>query len=647
MNILSSQNLSKSHGIKPLFSGLSFGIEDTDRAGLIGANGSGKSTLLKVLAGAEAPDTGQVTVRQGIRVEYAPQNPQFDPAHTVIDHIFATQTALASAVREYESLCRQLEKAPSPEIESRLARAMAQIDAAQGWEYESRARAVLSKLGVHDLDAQMGTLSGGYRKRVALARALLADADLLILDEPTNHLDADTIAWLEDYLNRMSGALLLVTHDRYFLDRVTRRIIELDQSRLFSYDGNFSYYLEKKAEHEQAEARLDERRRSILRKELEWLNRGARARRTHEKHRIERVRDLQATAPTRRADALQFESAGQRIGSKIVELDSVSKAFGPRQIISKFTYTVAPGERLGIVGPNGAGKSTLVNILTGRLVPDSGTVDIGTTVQFGVFDQESAALDPEERAIDYVKRDGGDNLRGADGAVLSAERMMERFHFTSQMLFQPIEKLSGGERRRLHLVRTLMKNPNFLVLDEPTNDLDIPTLQALEDFLDGFPGCLLVVSHDRYFLDRTVQQLLSVEGDGMVRLYPGGYDIYERMRAEREAEEAAQTAAAAEKADRKAARASDGSATEKAAVQTSAAGISEPKKKLSYKEQREFAEIEDHMPKWEARLADLEQQLANPSSDYMELQKLTAEQSALQQKLDLAMERWLELSERA
>lgn len=640
MIILSAQNLAKSHGIKPLFSQISFGIEDTDRIGIIGANGSGKSTLLQVLAGATPADTGQVTLRQGLRVEYAPQNPHFDPEHSVLDHIFASQTAVASAVRDYEELCHLMETAPSADVEKRLARALEQMDAAQAWEFESRAKAILDRLGVTHLDAPMGTLSGGYRKRVALARALMAEADLLMLDEPTNHLDADTIAWLEDYLNRMSGALVLVTHDRYFLDRVTRRIVELDAGRLFTYDGNFSYYLEKKAEQEAADVRADDRRRSILRKELEWLGRGARARRTKEKHRIERIQDLKNAAPARRADALRFESAGQRIGTKIVELEKVSLAFGARTIISDFTYTMAPGERLGIVGPNGAGKSTLTNLITGRLAPDSGTVDIGTTVQFGVFDQESAELDPDERAIDFVKRDGGENLRGADGAVLSAERMMERFHFTSQMLFQPISKLSGGERRRLHLVRTLMKNPNFLILDEPTNDLDIPTLQALEDFLDGFSGCLLVVSHDRYFLDRTVEQLLSVEGDGVVRLYPGGYDIYERMKADRLAEEAAEKKQAEEKA---AAR----TAAPSAAAPEPSSPAAAPAKKLSYKEQRELAEIEEKMPRWEARLEALEGELARQSTDYVELQKLTAEQSDLQRKIEEGTERWLELSERA
>ncbi len=638
MNILSAQNLTKSHGIKQLFSGLSFGIEDTDRVGLIGANGSGKSTLLKVMAGAEPADGGQVTLRQGIRVEYAPQNPPFEADHSVLDHIFATQTELSQVLREYEDLCSRIETEHTPENEARLAQAMARLDALNGWEYETRARTVLARLGVTDLQAKMGSLSGGYRKRVALARALLAEADLLILDEPTNHLDADTVSWLEDYLNRsLNGALLLVTHDRYFLDRVTRRIIELDAAQLLNYDGNFSYYLEKKAEQEAADVRNDERRRSILRKELEWLGRGARARRTKEKHRIVRIRDMQAAGPGRKADPLRFESGGRRIGSKIVEMEGVSKSLGGRTLIKDFTYTIAPGERMGVIGANGAGKTTLVNIITGRLKPDAGTVDVGTTIEFGFFDQESADLDMDERAIDYVKRTGGDNLKGADGSVLSAERMMERFLFTSQMLFQPVGKLSGGERRRLHLVRTLMQDPNFLILDEPTNDLDIPTLQALEDFLDGFRGCLLVVSHDRYFLDRTVDHLLAVEGGGTLRTYPGDYTLYEQMRAEREAEEAAREA-------EKDAKSKAAVKAEEPAPANSSGG---ERKKLSYKEQREFAELEENFPKWEERLKSIETELGAASADYMTLQELTKEQSLLQERLDAGMERWLELSERA
>ncbi len=636
MNILSAQSVTKSHGIKLLFTNLSFGIEDNDRVGVIGANGSGKSTLLKLLAGEEPADSGQVTVRQGTRIEYAPQNPAFNPAHSVLDHIFSAHTELSDVLREYEELCCRLEAGHTQVDEDRLAEVMMRLDAMQGWEYETKARTVLAKLGVTDLTASMSSLSGGYRKRVTLARALLAEADLLILDEPTNHLDADTVSWLEDYLNRMSGALLLVTHDRYFLDRVTKRIIELDNGELRAYEGNFTYYLEKKAEQEAADVRTDERRRSILRKELEWLSRGARARRTKEKHRVVNVREMQAAGPMRKADALKFESGGRRLGSKIVEMEDVSKSLGGRTLIKDFTYTIAPGERMGILGPNGAGKTTLVNLISGKILPDSGTIELGSTVQFGFFDQESAGLDMEERAIDYVKRDGGENLKGPDGSVLSAERMMERFLFTPQMLFQVIGKLSGGERRRLYLVRTLMKDPNFLILDEPTNDLDIPTLQALEDFLDGFGGCLLVVSHDRYFLDRTVNHLLAVEGDGVLRDYSGDYSHYEQTRVARAAEDMGVGKPASKPT---------------ASEQKPAAAVEETpgtsRKKLSFKEQRELTELEENFVKWEKRIKAIEQELSVPSSDYSILQDLTREQTDLQAKLDTGMERWASLSERA
>ena len=638
MNILSVQNLSKTHGIKQLFSEISFGVEHDDRIGVIGANGSGKSTMLKVIAGAEPADGGQVTVRQGIRVEYAPQNPDFDAGHSVIDHVFASQSDLSRAMRDYESLCEKMEAHPDEDTQKRLADAMARLDALQGWEYETRARMVLDKLGVRDLHAPMGSLSGGYRKRVTLARALLAEADLLILDEPTNHLDADTVAWLEEYLNRWNGALLLVTHDRYFLDRVTRRIIELDAGRLFAYEGNFQYYMQKKAEQAAADVRADERRNSILRKELEWLGRGARARRTHEKHRIERIRDMQAVEGVKKAEAVKFESGGRRIGRKTVEIEGLTKSLGGKLLIKDFSYVMAPGERMGILGPNGAGKSTLVNLITGRLAPDAGEVVIGETIEFGLFDQENADLDVNEKAIDYVKRDGGELLKNADGSTLSAERMMERFLFTSQMLYQQIGKLSGGERRRLHLVRTLMKDPNFLILDEPTNDLDIPTLQALEDYLDTFAGCLLVVSHDRYFLDRTVTHLLALEGEGRYRIHHGDYDTYHCDRAAR--------MAALEDAQ-KPAKAKPAPLAESPQSAVPAESAAPERKKLSYKEQRELEELEKNIEKWEQRLTDIEPEIAAAATDYSLLQQLTSEQTDLQSRLDTGVERWQELAERA
>ena len=630
MNLLSAQSLSKTHGIKELFRDISFGIEDDDRVGLIGANGSGKSTLLQVLAGVEMPDSGQVTLRQGVRVQYASQNPAFDPEHTVLQYIFYAHNELADTVAGYEQVMLELETSPDDASLMRQLETLSQkMDALQAWEYEGRARAVLGKLGVRDLTAKVGKLSGGYRKRLALARALLAEADLLILDEPTNHLDADTTAWLEDFLRRMPGALLVVTHDRYFLDHVTQRIIELDGGRLRSYEGNFSYYLQRKMEQDASDVRAGERHRSILRKELEWMSRGARARRTKEKHRIVRIHEMQAATPGRKSDPLRFEAGARRLGSKIIEVENISKSFGARRVISDFTYTVAPGERVGVIGPNGAGKSTLVNLLIGAIEPDSGKVDVGSTVHFAVFDQESRELNPAERALDFVKRTGGENLRAADGAILTAERMMERFLFTPQMLYQTIEKLSGGERRRLHLVQVLMKDPNFLILDEPTNDLDIPTLQALEDFLDDFAGCLLVVSHDRYFLNRTIEHVIAIEPGGSIRTYPGDYSVYEKMRGEKELPVS-------------------GTAIRKPSTeqQTIAAPEVAPKK-LSFKEQRELAELEANIPQWEARQEQIHLDVSAAATDYVRLHELAQEQKKLTALLEAGIVRWELLATRA
>lgn len=623
MNVLSAQGISKRHGLKPLFDGLSFGIDDRDRIGLIGINGCGKSTLLQIVAGVEPPDSGLVVTRQGLRVEYLPQNPVFEAGLNVLEVIFSSAGKIGLLVRDYEAVCVQLGLHPhDAALLKRFEELSRQMDASSAWEYEVKARTVLGKLGVTDLEARVDQLSGGYRKRVALAHALLGDADLLILDEPTNHLDADSVAWLEDYLGRFSGAVLLVTHDRYFLGRVTQRIVELDGGQIRFYEGNFAYYLERKAEAEGSSIAQDAHRRSILRKELEWLSRGARARRTKSKDRIERIDRLREATGGSSRDALIFQIESKRLGGKIAELDKISKSFGARRVISNFSYTFKAGERLGIIGTNGSGKTTLANLIVGRCQPDSGNVSIGKTVEFGYFDQESSEFDPDERALDYVKREGGDMLRGTDGTFMSATLVMERFYFTSQMLYTPIAKLSGGERRRLYLVRTLMRNPNFLILDEPANDLDIPTLQALENFLDGFGGCLVVISHDRYFLDRTVDHLLAFHADGSLRTYPGDYSTYERMRDDLEPVSKPKTPT-------------------KAAPAKSAGSV-----KLTFKEQRELTHLEAEIPNMEQRLQELESEMVEAATDYQKLQVLSREQADLDSKLARAFERWAILSER-
>lgn len=630
MNILSATNLSKAHGLKQLFTGLSFGIEDRARTGLIGMNGCGKSTLLQVLARVEPADSGSVTWRQDLRVEYLPQNPVFEPGHTVMECVFAASGQIADLVLQYETVCAQLEHKPDDAVLHRefdeLSRRM---DASSAWEFESQAKAVLGKLGVTDLEAQVDKLSGGYRKRVALARALLAAPDLLILDEPTNHLDADTVAWLEGYLERFPGAVLLVTHDRYFLDRVTNLIIELDGGQLGQFEGNFSYYLERKAEMEAGAQTAEVRRQSILRKELEWLRRGPRARTTKEKSRVNRIGEMREVSGPASRENMSFVIEMRRLGGKILEIEGISKSFGGRKLVQDFTYTFKPGERLGVIGPNGSGKTTLANMLVGRLKPDTGVVDTGKTVSFGYFDQESGELDPAERALDYVKREGGDMLRGTDGTTRGAAQIMEQFLFTPQMLYTNIAKLSGGERRRLCLVRTLMRNPNFLILDEPANDLDIPTLQALEDFLDGFTGCLLVISHDRYFLDRTVEHILSFEPDGTLRRFTGNYSDYEIQKT----------------------RDLRAPATEKPipqpAVTAPASKLTAKANKLSFKESRELATLEAEIPKMEERLKQLETEMAESATDFLKLQALTEEQKKLAFELEQSVSRWTALAERA
>ncbi len=631
MNILSAQGLTKTHGIKLLFSGINLGIEDRDRVGLIGVNGCGKSTLLNILAGAETPDSGTLTTRQGLRVEHVQQNPVFEPGQTVLECVFSSSAKIAPVVLEYEAACARLARDPqNPVLLRAFDAASRHMDAASAWDYEHKARAILGRLGVADLEAPVDQLSGGYRNRVALAHALLAGCDLLILDEPTNHLDADTVAWLEEHLRRHNGAVLLVTHDRYFLDRVTDRIVELDAAELRVFEGNFSTYLARKAGMESAAAAREDRRRSILRNELEWLRRGARARTTKQKARVERVQELQQAAAPARRENVSFAIETRRLGGTILEFRGVAKSFGPRTVLADFTYTFRPGERLGIIGPNGSGKTTLANLMTGRCKPDRGTVTAGQTVVFGHFDQESSGFDPGERALDYVKREGGDMLRGTDGTAVSAALVMEQFHFTPQMLYTPISSLSGGERRRLYLVRTLMGNPNFLILDEPANDLDIPTLQALEDFLDGFGGCLVVVSHDRYFLDRTVDHLLCFGPDGQVRSYPGDYSYYEQARAAEQAE--------VKPADKPRAAAASADDAVRPAAKPS---------KLSFNEVRELARLEEDIPRIEARLKELETEMVGAATDYLRLQSLTAEQRQLSGDLDSALDRWSHLAERA
>ena len=625
MNILSLESVSKDYGEKQLFAHVSLGVESGERLGLIGVNGSGKTTLLRVIAGTEPPDEGRVTLGSGVRVAFLPQNPQLDDTLSVLAQIFRGENATLGLIAEYERVGEALSHTPNDAaLLARLADLQTRMEAAGAWELERRAQAMLSKLGLPNPNARIGTLSGGQRRRVALAGALLNESDLLILDEPTNHLDTEMVAWLEEELKRFPGALLLVTHDRYFLDRVVGRMIEIDRGQVFSYAGNYARYLEQRAHRLSLEASAEVTRQSLIRKELAWLNQGAQGRTTKQKAHVERAEALVYSAGPARGRDLAISVESRRIGKRVLELKGVSKAYGGRPLIKNFSYTLEPGEKLGIIGPNGSGKTTLLELIVGRAQPDSGALTLGETVHWSYYDQESAGLNESLRVVDYVREAAEVTISG-DGALLTATQMLERFLFPSSAQYAYISTLSGGERRRLYLLRTLLLAPNLLILDEPTNDLDLQTLTVLEDYLDTFSGSLLVVSHDRYFLDRTVERLLVFDGDGGIRLFPGGYTLYRKM----VDADPAPVGASAQQASRPA------PAKE---AQPSA-------KRATYKERRELAAVEARIAELEARQASLGSELNAQGKSYTAYQELAEQLAQTGAELDAAMERWAELAE--
>ncbi|MGB7926265.1 MAG: ABC-F family ATP-binding cassette domain-containing protein [Pyrinomonadaceae bacterium] len=617
-----------------LFADVSLGLDSKDRVGVVGVNGSGKTTFLRLIAGQEQADTGRIVFAEGVSIGYLPQDPPFVAEQTVLDAVFAAGDARTRLLRDYERACHDLAAAGSddPRLLGRVAELSHELEASGAWETETEVRTILSRLGVVDTGAQVGTLSGGQRKRVALARALIESPDLLILDEPTNHLDAETITWLEGYLDRYRGALLLVTHDRYFLDRVTKRILEVDHGRLQAFDGDYAYYLEKKQEQEEARAVEGQKREMLIRRELVWLRRGAKARTRKSKARISRAESLMAQPKEVARANLDINVTSSRIGKKVLELRDLSKSYDDRPLIERFSRIFKAGDRIGVIGPNGSGKTTLLDIITGRVVPERGAVDVGQTVRFGYYDQENRELDEGERVIDYV-RAVAERIETADGQFITASQMLEKFLFTGAMQYAPIAKLSGGERRRLYLLRVLMSAPNVLLLDEPTNDLDIPTLVTLEDYLDGFGGCLIVVSHDRYFLDRTVEHIFRFEGGGRVREYPGNYTAFlEARQQQQQEEEKGATAPASSKA---------------VAQPASAEGKEAAKRKLSFKERRELAELEERIESTERRQAEIEVGLVASASDSNLVLRLYEEREALATQLAVDLERWAELAELA
>ena len=625
MNILSLEAINKQFAERPLLEQATLGLEAGERVGVVGVNGSGKTTLLRIIAGAEQADSGRISMARNLRVAYLPQNPQLDPSLTVLEQIFQGDTSEMQLLRAYEQAAAALAARPGDgALQARVAELVGQMDASDAWGVENDARTTLSRLGISELGAKIGTLSGGQRKRVAMASTLINPADLIILDEPTNHIDIDTVAWLESFLARTSSALLLVTHDRYFLDRVVTRMLEIDHGRVYSYPANYSRFLELKAERAEQQAADEARRQTILRKELAWLRRGAQARTTKQQARIDRIGTMQADQPPPQESALEISVAARRIGKRVIELQQVGKRFAERTLVRDLSLSIGPRDRVGIIGPNGSGKSTLLNMIAGRLQPDSGSIVVGETVHMAYYDQESVGLDESQRVIDYVK-EAAELVRTGEGALITAAQMLDRFLFAPAMHYTPIARLSGGERRRLYLLRTLLAAPNVLLLDEPTNDLDIQTLAVLEDYLDEFPGALITVSHDRYFLDRTAERLLVFEGAGAVTEYPGNYSTYaERQEAENARAAAAKPALAPAK---------------------STAPPPERPRKLSFKEARELQELEKTIAQLEAQQAQLQAKIGAVTGDYQALQQLTATLDTVSSQLEESFERWSILAE--
>ncbi len=617
--ILSLEGWTKSYGEKRLFTDVNLAVSEGDKIGIVGVNGTGKSTFLKTIAGVLPADEGTIHRMRGLEVEYLEQEKELSPENTVLMEALRGTSPLMEALRSYEMAMAEGD-------EENIIRFSSRIDALDGWQLESRAKMILTRLGFQDFRKQVGTLSGGERKRLALAAALIRPVDLLLLDEPTNHLDSDTIVWLEEYLRQQKCALLMVTHDRYFLDHTADRILELDKGKTYTYTGNYSSFLEQKAARIEREEAGERKRQNFLRRELSWIRRGAQARSTKQRARIERYEAVKAEKVDLARPTVEIGLAGSRLGRTVIELENVSASAGSRQIVRDFTYTVRRKDRLAILGPSGAGKSTLLNVFSGRLEPDKGSVTIGQTVKIGYLTQDTAEMDTRMRSVDYIQETAR-HVTLADGTRLSAVQLMERFLFPEDLQWAPISKLSGGEKRRLFLLRILMESPNVLLLDEPTNDLDLETMQALEGFIDDFAGAIIFVSHDRYFVDRLAERVLVPEADGKWVVYTGGWS--EQQARIEESIEAAKE---------------EGSRAEKIPVpeeQKQEVKPSSPKKKLTFKEQKEYAEIEDVIASKEAELKGVEVQMTLVAADdYAELAELTREQTRLSEELDALIERW-------
>lgn len=588
MNILNIENISKIYGEKVIFDHASFGIQEGDKIGIIGINGTGKTTLLKMAAGLEEPDEGQIIKQNNLRIAYLPQNPQFPENATILSYI---------------------------------------QDSEQQWKIESN----LNKLGILEYDTPIEYLSGGQRRKVALAKVLALDFDMLLLDEPTNHLDAEMIAWLEEYLREFRGTVLMVTHDRYFLDRVTNRILEISHGQMYSYPANYSRFLEMKAEREEMELASERKRQSVLRMELEWAKRGCRARSTKQRSRLERLEALKNQSAPVKDQTVELDSVETRMGKKTIELHQVSKGFGSLKIADDFEYIFLKNQKVGIIGPNGCGKSTFMKMLAGLVKPDSGTIEIGETIRMGYFAQEEQHMDEKQRVIDYVK-DIGEYITTREGRI-SASQMLERFLFTPDMQYAPIGKLSGGEKRRLYLLGILCENINVLLLDEAGNNLDIPTMTILEDYLNSFQGIVITVSHDRYFLDNVVDRILEFDGNGHICQYEGGYTDYLSAKGQ---SGQAQSGSPEKRAEN----------TEKKANKDWKQNRS-TKLKFTYKEQREFETIDEDITALEEKIAHLDEEIMKNATNSGKLNELTQEKEAAEEQLEEKMDRWVYLTDLA
>jgi ABC transport system ATP-binding/permease protein len=618
MNLFNVKNISKIRGDKKLFSDTTFGLQSGEKMGIIGVNGSGKSTLLGMIQGMEEPDTGEITKNRELKISSLRQSPEFSKDDSVKDHIFKSDSKIIKLIKDYEIICEKYEK---DEIahEKEFNQLHSEMDRLNGWDYESKIRSILLELGLEDLSKKMGEFSGGTLKKIELVKALIEESNLLILDEPTNHLDVETILWLENFLIETDKALILITHDRYFLDRVVDTILEIDSEKVQIYKGNYNYYLQRKVELQLVREKEEDKRRSFLRRELEWLGRQPKARSTKQKARTDRAENTIQIGFRKEEEKLELSVIGKRQGKMILEINNLSKSFGNQKIIDNFTYFFKKNEKLGIVGRNGIGKSTLLNLLSGRIEADSGFIKPGVNTSIGYFDQVGKNLVGEMRVLDYIRKNVAEYITMEDGSKISASQMLERFLFTGGLQALQVNKLSGGEKRRLYLVEILMKNPNFLILDEPTNDLDIKTLSILEEFVMDFPGTVIVVSHDRYFMDRVTETLVVFRGKGVIETYVGTYssflDVNSKVKNEK--------------------------------TQNKPISVIEEKEKnppkLSNKEKKELDNIESEISKLEAQKTTLTEKISN-NSNYQEISQLTKDLEVIEGNIQKKIERWEYLS---